>query len=1045
MKKTVPNPLRIPFLLIKTSFVEQTVSLFQSATHFMKSSFVEQTVSLFRRTTHIMKTGKVTSLFTNGIAALILCAAIANPMPELRAEQNREEAAIIEKMQKDFAKVLREKKKPAEKHRELIAKWQEQGKISTLLTLYQTAKENAQVEQFAPNMKSAFYYGLGYIHALEATDTEETFDTAVAYLQQALEIEPDLFWARFNLGGIYQQKGEDTSALAEFETCVRLNPNYYPVYYRIGEIYLKQQNYIEALQAFETSRKLNRKWEYPQYGIGLVYFAQGETDRAREAFENITHQKKQFAPAYIKLGQVLATEGFFDDALTEYAKASQYQDYAAQDVYDLAVIFDEKGNTEGAVQLYQRTIEIEPTHVQSHFALGESLYASGDTETALHHYQQALSFMPSIKDRFYEPLEPYFAGLMTPDQAMPILEKAMFVLPDDPRAYFYAGTVETDAGNPEAAIKHYEKTLEIIEADASHLQIELPLGNFNDAYLKLGELHHQQGNIDTAVRYFRRAFELNPALANRFITQGQRAFDEANYQDAIEPLNIHLLLFPADINANYLLGQSYEASGDADSAIRFYERTLTLDPQRPDVLFKMVYIYRERDEYQQAVNTLQRIIEIAPETTEAHYLMALSYLSLKQPDNALPAFLETVRLRPDDVAAHYHAAILFEQNGEIDNAIEHYEKTIALDTTLIENDAGRSLQTPLLGIKATEAEPFFRLGAIYRQRNDEDNIIRVYQPALEIEPEHPELHHLLAVIFEKRDERENAIRYYGLANHYNPDNFDWHYSYARLLDQHAETLGEDYHKHAEMAVTEYTKTIALKPDYVDAYFYRGMLTLRYRQIGKTLYRYSQILEDFKQVAEMQPKNLVANYNIGVIYLEIDRHSPAKEAFKRMLSYAPKYRGIHLHLGKIAEWEQVWKEAIEHYEAEEALIQQPAEKEDDIAVQTYQRLGDLYYAHALDYNKAKETLEKALDLDDTHVPTLLTYGSNFFSMDLLGAAAEQFERVLQLEPENLTGNYNLALMYQYTEKREQARAQWKRFLELDPPEQWKIEAEKHLRQ
>ena len=969
-------------------------------------------------------------------------------------------------MKKDFTKVLREKKKPAEKHREFIAKWQKQGRLSTLLTLYATEKANRQKQQStSPAMEAAFYYGLGYVHALEVTKTDKTFDTAVTHLQHALEIEPDLFWAHFNLGGIYQQKGESESALAKFEICVQLNPNYYPVYYRIGEIHLKQQNYTEALHAFETARKLNRKWEYPQYGIGLVYFAQGEIDRARETFENITHQKKKFAPAYIKLGQVLATEGFFDDALAEYAKAAEYQNYSGQDIYELAVIFDEKGNTDGAVQLYQRTIEVEPVHVQSHFTLGEHFYASGDTETARHHYQQALSLMPSIKDAFYEPLEPYFAGLMTSDQAISLLEKAMFVLPDDPRSYFYAGTIEADAGNLEAAIKHYEKTLEIIENDPSYLQIELPLGNFNDAYFKLGELHHQQGDVDTAVNYFKQALALNPELADRFIAQGQRAFDEDNYQDAIEPLNIHLLLFPEDVSATYLLGQSYEASGNADSAITFYERTLVLDPQRPDVLFKMVHIYRGREAHQQAVNTLQRIIEIAPETIEAHYLLALSYLSLKQPNDALPAFLTTIQLRPDDVAAHYHTAILFEQNGEIDNAIEHYEKTIVLDTTLIENDIGRDLQTPLPNVEATEAEPFFRLGAIYRQRNDEDNIIRIYQPALEIEPEHPELHHLLAVIFERRslqaevenkpDERGmqnglesyalEAIRYYGLANHYNPDNFDWHYSYARLLDRHAETLGDNYHKHAEMAVTEYTRTIALNPDYVDAYFYRGMLTFRYRQIGETLYRYSQILEDFKQVAEMQPRNIEANYNIGVIYLEIDRHRPAKEAFKRMLSYAPKHRGIHLYLGKIAEWEQAWKEAIQHYEAEAALIQEPSEKGDDIALQTYQRLGDIYHAHALDYNEAKETLEKAIALDNTHVPTLLIYANNFFSMDLLGAAAEQFERVIQLEPGNLTANYNLALMYEYTEKREQSKAQWKRFLNLDPPEQWKIEAEKHLNQ
>ena len=939
-------------------------------------------------------------------------------------------------MRKDFTKVLQEKKKPAEKHRELILKWQKQGRLPALLMLYTARENNRQAQQpSTPTIKGAFYYGLGYLHALQATETGEALDTAIAHLQQAVEIDPDLFWARFNLGGIYQEQGQDDLALAEFEACVRLKSNYYPAHYRMGEIHLKRQDYMQALHAFDTARKVNRKWEYPQYGIGLVYFAQGEIDRARKTFESLTKKNKKFAPAYFKLGQVLATDGFFDEALEEYAKGSKYQDYSAEVLYELGVIFEEKDNTDGAIRLYQRTTDVEPTHAKAHFALGELLYMSGDTATAVQHYQQALSLTPSVKDAFYEPLEPYFAGLMTPDEAMPLLEKAILVLPEDPRSHFYAGTLEADAGNIPKAIESYEKTVKIIEADSSHLQTELPLGDFNDVYLKLGELYHQQGDVETSAAYFKHALALNPELANRFIAQGRSAFEAGDYQEAIKSLNTHLLLFPEDVGAIYLLGQSYEANSDTDNALIFYKRTLTLDSQQIDVLFKMVHIYRNREAHQQAIDTLQKIIEIAPDTTKAHSLLARSYLTLEQSDAALSSFLATARLNPDDVFAHYHAAILFEQKDDIDNAIVHYEKTIGLDTT--------RLESPFF--EATEVAPFFRLGAIYRQRNDEDNIIRIYQPALEIEPEHPELHHLLAVIFEKRGERESAIRYYGLANQYNPEKFDWHYSYARLLDQHAETLGDDYHKHAEMAVTEYTKTIALNSDYIDAYFYRGMLTLRYRHIGKTLYRYSQILEDFKQVVEFQPRNRKANYQLGIIYLEIDRHRLAKEVFENMLSYAPKYRGIHLHLGQIAEWEQAWKQAIQHYEAEAARIQQPIEEADDIAIKTYQRLGDLYYAHALDYNAAKETLEQALALDDTHVPTLLNYANNLFSMDLLGAATEQFERVIQLEPRNLTANYNLALMYEYREKRIEARAQWQRFLELNPPEQWRIEAERHLSQ
>ena len=62
-------------------------------------------------------------------------------------------------------------------------------------------------------MNAAFYYGIGYVHALEATKSGETFDTAVTYLQHALEIEPEQFWAHFNLGGIHQQQGKDELAL----------------------------------------------------------------------------------------------------------------------------------------------------------------------------------------------------------------------------------------------------------------------------------------------------------------------------------------------------------------------------------------------------------------------------------------------------------------------------------------------------------------------------------------------------------------------------------------------------------------------------------------------------------------------------------------------------------------------------------------------------------------------------------------------------------------------------------------------------------------
>ena len=923
-------------------------------------------------------------------------------------------------MQKDFAKVLKVKKDAPKEHREFIAEWRKKGHIAELTQLYEAEKVNHPDD-------AAFIYALGYTYALtNPKENEGAQEKAIGYFETALELDPSLFWAHFSLGAIYKKQKKYDEALSKFQTSLTLNPKYYPAHYYIGEVLLKQGKHAEALQSFEAAQALNPKWEYPVYGIGLVHLAQGNLNLARETFERTIQNNRKFAPAYVKLGQVLAKEGFFDEAMQEYQKSAEYQPYTATDIFDLAVIFAEKDNADGAVKLYQRALEIDPTHGPAHFAVAEILYAQGDVDTAVNHYQQAIAGEPTLKNAFFEPLKPYFTGIISTDDARVLLDKAMAVLPDDPRSYFYMGKLEADTSNVQKAIEHYKKTLEIVEADPSLLEMQLPHGHFNDSYLQLGDLYRQQGDLETAATYYRRALELDPALATRFWEQGKSAFESGNFKDALEPLNIHIILFPEDIDATYLLGQTYEGNEDKENALLYYQKTLQLDANRPDVLYKMVNIYNQTESHQNALDALKKIIAIDPADAQAHYLSARAYLALEQDDEALSAFLETIRLKPDNLDAQYQAGILYEKKGDIDNAVVQYEKIIVLDP-----------ENP---------EPFFRLGRIYEQRKDEDNMIRVYQPALELEPNHPNIHHTLAVIFEKRFKKgsedqkaynmEQTLHHYGLANEHDPEHFDWHYSYARLLDTHAETL-ENYHKHAAMAVDEYSKTIALNPRHVDAYFYRGIITSRYKRIGNKTYLSSQILEDFKQVVQLDPKNIEAHFHIGTLQLWIDKPKLAEETFKKIIKLDPKYKGVRTQLGKLAEREEKWKEAIKFYEKEIEI--------DDKATEAYQRLGDLYYNSELELNKAKATLEIALNLNENHVDTIIVYANVLYSMDMLGGAAEQFERALQIDTRNLTANYNLALMYEYTERNELAKTQWKRFLELNPPEQWKVEAQKHLSQ
>ena len=941
---------------------------------------------------------------------LILILSIVTSMTAAGSEQSREA------IQKDYRNVLKEKKpeKQIKKHRDLVNKWKEKGYLEDLISFYE-----ADVETERAN--AGLHYGLGYVYAnqgrIDTAQSSVLFEKAANQFERTISLDPTLSQAHFSLGAVYQAQNRLEFAAQAMETCLKLNPKYYPARYRLGEIQLQQDNPGAALESFQAAQEMNSKWAPPYYGIGSAHFKLGNDSAAREALEEAIKRDSKFAPAYFILGQVLAKEGFFSEAWRAYETGKKYQPYTAENLYDLGTIFVQAGNQLGAIDIFRRIIDsIDPAHTDVLLQLGELYYATGEEAIAIEYYKRAIETEASLKNYFMDQLAPYHAGLMGRNEARSILERFLAVLPDDPRATFHYARIEANTGNLTTAIQYYEKTLALIDSDETHLDMELAREDLLDTHRFLGDAYYQQENHEQARTSYQRTIELDPRLERYFFNQGRSAFDAEQYDLAIEPFSKFLLIYPEDIEATDLLGRSHEALGDTENAQRLYARTLELDPNHTDVLMRSAKIYMGKNDLQSALTMLTRLIEIEPTSVEAYYLSGILYLELGRSEEALEAFLATIGLDVNRLDAHYQIAALYEEQGDIDNIIKRYEIIIKLDSS--------------------QADPFFRLGALYLRRGDKDNVIRVYEPGLEIEPDHPHAQYNLGIIFEERNEIQKAVKHFELANRYDDGNFDWHFRYARLLDRYAETL-EDYHTYAAMAVEEYNKTVDLKDDYAPAYLYRGLITRRYKQIGETLYRYGQIVEDFKRAIALEPNNPDAHYYLGMTYVDLDQRKEAKEMLLKTLQFKKQYKAVDLQLGLIAEGEGDYAKAITHFEKELEI--------DPESVRAYQRLGDLYSSYSTEFGRAKATLEKALELQPNHVSTLLNYASTLYYLDQLGAATEQFETVIQINPKNLTANYNLALMYEYTGKTQQAINRWKKFLELNPPAEWKADAEQHLRE
>ena len=909
---------------------------------------------------------------------------------------------------RDYGKTIRSKSKHAERHRGLVAKWGKKGHLSKLIQLYEADTRNSE------NIDSAqvahLHYGLGYAYmsAEEGSSKDRDFSSdAITQFEQAVQLDANHLLAHYDLGRLYQRRKQYDQALDAFERCLVVNPTYYVAQQKRGEIYLSQADYQSALRAFEATINMNPKSARAHYGLGLAYWAQSNNNFAREAFDTALAQDKKFAPARYKLAQVLAKEQFFDDALAEYEKASKYQPTTAELWFQLAVCFTE-ANAEVStdilaltIELFQKALALNPQHAQSHFQLGEIFYST-DKEQAQYHYQQAATNDSALSSFFIDQVPEYYSGQLTADQARQLLDKSLLLKAEDPLAYFYLAQIEADQGNVQLAIDHYKRAIALDP-------------EYADVYFPLGDLYYQINDRQKARVAYRQAIALDPDLETHFFEQGKIEFADESYAAAIISFDKTVLIRPGNIEATYLLGRSYEETDNLEQALNSYVRTVELDPTHRDALYRAATMYRAQGEYRPALEMLEKLIRAEPENVEAHYLLGLTYLDLDETAPALMAFIETTRLDPKHVDGHYQSGLIYQQQGDLDQAVDRYETVISLDQT--------------------QADPFLRLGRIYYDQGKADNVIRVWEPGLELSPNHPQKQYNLAAIFEDRDWRVKAIKHFGLANQYDPSHYDWHFRYARLLDRHAQTV-EDYNHHAHLAVEAYSATLKLKR-YALAYFYRGLIMRRYRQIADTLYLSSEVAADFKAVVEIEPKNADAHYFLGLTYLDMDNRDSARQYFVKTLKLKSNYVGANLEIGLIEEWLQNYKASIQFYEEELSIHPD--------SVRSLQRLGDLYRSSAMDFGKAKRTLEKAIKLDPNHVPTLLHYGNTLFNLDQLGQASEQFERALKLDPTDLTANYNLALMYEYGQKRQLAIYRWKRFLELNPPESWREQAKDHLRQ
>ncbi|MEJ2117043.1 MAG: tetratricopeptide repeat protein [Alphaproteobacteria bacterium] len=224
------------------------------------------------------------------------------------------------------------------------------------------------------------------------------FEEAVVFIQQALEIVPDLAEAHSDLGVVLCELNRLEEARRACETAISLNPALHPAYSNLGNVLKSQGDYEGAAEAYRKALAISPDYASAHANLGVVLINLGQPEEALAACSKGVELAPNRADTHVALGHVLRHTGNIDEAMATYLRAIDLNPSLASVYSDLGCLLQEKGEWDAAMQAHEKALTMQPNNARILNNIGVTLKALGRYTEAEQHYRKALTIEPDYAD-----------------------------------------------------------------------------------------------------------------------------------------------------------------------------------------------------------------------------------------------------------------------------------------------------------------------------------------------------------------------------------------------------------------------------------------------------------------------------------------------------------------------------------------------------------------------------------------------------------------------------------------------------------------------
>ena len=335
-----------------------------------------------------------------------------------------------------------------------------------LANLYLSVRENEKAEELvdkalsaAPNNPEILQKaGILYLKMLKV-------DKAFDVLKKLEKIMPDLIGVKFMLADLYQVKGDNLSAIKEYNDILAIDPLNKEVYSKLALIYKAMGKKKEALATYKVLISLDPSNAKYYLDAAQIEIENNNFENAVAILNDALKNNVESAKVYYYLGVIYLTKKMYPQAQETFEKALLLDPKNVQLSIYLSYIYGELKKKDKEREVLENAYEIHPENPELLNTLGYYYAENGiKLKKAYEMIEKALEKKPE-SGAFLDSMGWVLFKMGKYDEALRYLEKAIKKLPNDATVLKHLGDVYEKLNKKEEALKYWKKSLKFAPDD----------------------------------------------------------------------------------------------------------------------------------------------------------------------------------------------------------------------------------------------------------------------------------------------------------------------------------------------------------------------------------------------------------------------------------------------------------------------------------------------------------------------------------------------------------------------------------------------------